>query len=285
MHPFYRHIARVNQADLSQFTPLLIHGAAVGLVHQKVASSILKTPFVALKDSHLVLKPEQDDLDGRSTALRAILHHLIAEGLSRRERFETYSVATSYGAAPLALADRALMPLLGLPATGIHCNAFVRKADGIYLWTARRSPTSHVDPNKLDHLVAGGQPHGLTLHKNLAKEAWEEAAIPEEIAGQGVPAGCLRYARQDDHQLRRDTLFIFDLELPLSFQPRSNDGESLDFRLLHADEVKNLMLEEDTFKFNVPMVLVDFMIRHGLIDPEEPGYTALAHGLHQGTHI
>jgi hypothetical protein len=81
--------------------------------------------------------------------------------------------------------------------------------------------------------------------------------------------------------LRRDTLFIFDLELPADFVPRNNDGEAGDFKLLPAAEVMRLMLETDDFKFNVPLVLIDFYIRHGLIEADEPGYAELVAGLRQ----
>ena len=38
--------------------------------------------------------------------------------------------------------------------------------------------------------------------------------------------------------------------------------------------------ETDDFKFNVPLVIIDFLIRHGLLDPDkEPDFTVLARGL------
>lgn len=46
--------------------------------------------------------------------------------------------------------------------TGVHVNGFVTLPDGSQeLWVARRSATKPTWPGKLDHIAAGGQPHGL----------------------------------------------------------------------------------------------------------------------------
>jgi 8-oxo-dGTP pyrophosphatase MutT (NUDIX family) len=276
-HPLYRHIAINNNAELSRFTPLVIAGKALGFLHPDVAEVLAASSCVTAEDSSLILNG--GNFEERTESLKKILGLLLEKKLVSRERFELYAVAENFSDEPLALADRALMPVLGFQANGIHCNGYVRGKSGFKLWIARRSPTSFVEPNKLDHLVAGGQPYGLTLQKNLAKEAKEEANIPEELVKNAVAAGTVRYARTEGVGIRRDRLFLYDLELPADFIPQSNDGESHDFRLLDADEVLQLMKDTDEFKFNVPLVLIDFYIRHGLIQPNEPGYGALIQGL------
>jgi hypothetical protein len=272
MHPLYRHITRNNSFTRARFMPLVLGGVEAGMVHEKVRDALLRARLVAIKDDHLVFDGIAETYDARTQHLKTILQRLIADRLVAKERFELYGVALHYRDAPLALADRGLMPAMGFPAIGIHCNAYVQKSDGLYLWIARRSLTSTVDPGKLDHLVAGGQPYGLSLRDNLAKEAWEEAAIPKELVANAISTGCIRYRKEEDHGVRRDTLFIFDLELPETFTPSSNDGESFDFKLMHIDDVKDRLLRTDDFKFNVPLVLIDFMVRRGFISPEEPGY-------------
>ena len=39
----------------------------------------------------------------------------------------------------------------------------------------------------LDHIVAGGQPHGISVVENVRKECEEEASIPLALAQQCVP--------------------------------------------------------------------------------------------------
>jgi 8-oxo-dGTP pyrophosphatase MutT (NUDIX family) len=276
-HPLYRHITINNNAELSRLAPLYVAGKKLGFLHPEITAALKTSSFVTAQDSGLVLKGE--NFEDRTASLKKILALLLEKKLASRERFELYAVAENFTDEPLALADRALMPILGLQANGIHCNGYVRTKSGFKLWVARRSPTSFVEPNKLDHLVAGGQPHGLTLQKNLAKEAMEEANIPEELVKKAIPAGTVCYARTEGFGIRRDRLFLYDLELPADFKPKSNDGESGDFQLLEAGEVLRLMRNTDEFKFNVPLVLIDFYIRHGLIDSAEPGYADLISGL------
>ena len=44
-------------------------------------------------------------------------------------------------------------------------------------------------------------------------------------------------------------------------------------------EVARLVRDTDEFKFNVNLVIIDFLIRHGVIPPEDPEYLDLVKGL------
>ncbi len=276
MHPLTRHIRACHNANPAEFTPLFIGGQPLGCVHARIIDALSETTLLRREAGQLHLASSANNLQAHSAALQKVLHHLIGKGLVPHERFELYNVAPWFGEPAVALADRALMPALGLPAHGIHCNAYVWDGHAIKLWIARRSPSLLIEPNKLDHLVAGGQPYDLSLRENLAKEAWEEAAIPRELVAAAQSVGALRYARQEGYNIRRDTLFVFDLELPASFTPQSNDGESGQYQLVSLDWVMEKMVATDEFKFNVPLVIIDFLIRHGAIDADAPGYAELA---------
>lgn len=269
MNSYQRHYDRNNDADWSLFTPFYLAGRKLGMLHRDVAACLLQTPHIGKSENGFTLTDAGGTPESRSAVLKNILHYLIAEKVVSKERFELYSVAETFEDPPLALADRALMPLMGFRAYGIHCNAFVRDRGEIKLWSARRALTASVDPGKLDHLVAGGQPYGLTLRENLAKEAHEEAGIPPELVAPATAHGSISYARHNwqgrrINGVRRDTLYMFDLELPLDFTPRSMDGESHDFRLLTIPEIM-AKLETDEFKFNVPLVIIDFLRRRGFL--------------------
>ena len=60
------------------------------------------------------------------------------------------------------------------------------------------------------------------------------------------------------------------------------DGEVESFTLLPLAEVAALVAETDEFKDNCNLVIIDFLIRHGYIVPEQPGYLALLAGMRQG---
>lgn len=76
----------------------------------------------------------------------------------------------------------------------------------------------------LDHIVASGQPVGLSLMENVVKECGEEAGIPPELARMTRPAGAINYeSYEGPHKsmgegwISRMVLFCFDLSLPPDF--------------------------------------------------------------------
>lgn len=64
-----------------------------------------------------------------------------------------------------------------------------------------------------------------------------------------------------------DTEFVFDLELPVEFIPSNADGEVQKFELVPANECYERLFSSDFKTTSIPVVL-DFMIRHGLVNPE-----------------
>ena len=279
MHPLHRHIITNNTVSWGDYLPLTLAGKDLGRVHRDVAATLCDAKLLVEKNNNLFLTNEASSADGRSQQLRTILHHLVEKKFIAKERFELYGVATSFKDEPVALADRALISALGFVAYGVHCNGYVKK-DGLYLWVGKRSSDRATDPGKFDHMIAGGQPHGLTATENLAKEAHEEAGVPANIIKTARSVGCITYTRALPKGIRRDALFLFDLKCPDDFKPHNQDGEVEDFRLMPAQEVLERILKTEDFKFNVNLVLIDFFIRHGIIQSDEAGYAELCAGLH-----
>jgi 8-oxo-dGTP pyrophosphatase MutT (NUDIX family) len=69
------------------------------------------------------------------------------------------------------------------------------------------------------------QPYGLSCAENVAKECWEEAGVPQELAAAAVPVGCVSYVSMSEEGLKPDVLFCYDLQLPDDFVPQPQDGE------------------------------------------------------------
>ena len=159
-------------------------------------------------------------------------------------------------------------------------NGFVEKDGRLYMWVGKRSLTKQTGPGKLDQMVAGGQPAGISLMDNLIKECAEEAAIPRALAVKAKPIGAVSYTTRRKEGLRRDVLFNYDLAVPADFEPRNTDGEIESFRLYPIDEVAEIVRDTDRFKFNCAVIVIDFLIRHGVIEPDHPDYLAMLKGLH-----
>lgn len=59
----------------------------------------------------------------------------------------------------------------------------------------------------------------MSCAANVVKECGEEAGVPPPLAATARPAGCVSYAGMTPEGLKRDVLFVYDLELPADFQP------------------------------------------------------------------
>ena len=120
---------------------------------------------------------------------------------------------------------------------------------------------------------------GLSLMENVIKESAEEAGMAAALARRARPVGFVSYITERSEGLRNDICFAFDIALPDSFVPHNTDGEIEYFSLWPIAEVQKRMAETDDFKFNVALVNIDFLIRHGHLSPDEPGYVDLVEGL------
>jgi len=230
----------------------------------------------------------------RTKAVGRALEQLRDRGEISGWRDELYPVKASFGEDPCLLIERAAAPYFGLKAYGVHICAYVREEGSgkEKMWVARRSQTKQTSPGKLDHLVAGGQPYDLTPFANVVKECQEEAGIPEELAARAKAVGAVSYeclVEEGDAAwggatgLKRDVLFCYDLELPADFTPVNNDGEVEEFMLWPVSRVAEAVLTTDEFKMNCNLVLIDFLVRHGHITPENcEGYLSLVAGLRAG---
>ncbi len=246
----------------------------VGLAHG--LDDALDGPQVKFRD----LAARLAGPDERSAAVGAVLGTLAGRGMIPGWRDEPYPVGTSFGAPACFTMERAAVPLFGVRGYGVDLNGYVRRGGGIERWIGRRALDRPTAPGKLDQMVAGGQPAGATLRDNLINECAEEASLSEGLAARAVPVGAVTYCVERAEGLRRDVLFNYDLELPPDFRPVNADGEIAEFYLWPIERVIETVRDSDAFKFNCALVVIDFLVRHGLIPPDHPDYVEIVRGLH-----
>ncbi len=252
-----RHIAACNTA-MGERVPLHVAGAAVGWMTPDSARRVLALGGVA-QDGAVAVRAEA--LPGIGRAL--------AEAGVGDWRDESFDVRADPDGPVLSTIDRGLLPALGLRAVGAHLNGLVRREDGTHLWVARRAATKRLDPGKLDHLAAGGVAAGDTPWTTLLKEAEEEAGLPPALTATARHVGTIDYAMARAEGLRRDRLYVYDLDLPEAFVPEPRDGEVAAFELWPVAEVLDRVRNTDDFKFNVNLVLIDLFLRLDLVAGDE----------------
>ena len=254
---FLRHIRACQSARLpGERLAFHIGVDPVGWVRPALAEALAGFPEIEATPARITLT--------QPAALQPIARALSARGCYRW-RSEAFDVRAAADGPVLAVLDRGALPSFGVVSEGVHVNGLVRRADGLHLWIARRSKTKLLDPGKLDHLVAGGIPAGLSPAQTLVKEAAEEAAVPAALAAAARRVGMVRYAMERPEGLRRDRLYCYDLALPEDFTPRAADGEVESFERWPVGRVLATVRDTDDFKFNVNLVLIDLFLRQGLI--------------------
>lgn len=263
------------------YRPWLIDGTLVGRVRRDLAARLADFPQVFQSDGPaVVLNPTLDDFAARTEGVAAVVRRLAEAGEVGRLRGEDYPVAPRWGDSPLMRLDRGVVPDFGVRGYGVHLNGLVEGPDGLMMWVGKRSMSKPTGAGKLDHLVAGGQPFGLGVMENLVKECAEEADLPADLARRARAAGAVSYRCERAEGLRDDVLFCYDLSLPADFVPRNTDGEVDWFELWPIERVTARIAETDDFKFNVALVIVDFLVRRGLLTADDPDYMAIVEALH-----
>jgi 8-oxo-dGTP pyrophosphatase MutT (NUDIX family) len=145
----------------------------------------------------------------------------------------------------------------------------------------KRSATKSRFPSLLDNVVAGGLPHGYSPLECAIKECWEEASIENSIARSRLKCtGSITRCCEEEGFLALEEIFVFDLDMTGLPPPKPSDGEVESFSLLSCEDiVGNLALK---VKPDVLIIVVDFMIRHGMVDSESDpkGFLELIRAMH-----
>ncbi len=273
------HIRRCNAYRPERFVPLRHDGHRVGLMRRDNAEILRRFPGifeVTADDVRLIAGGGFADI---SAALDDVVEHLVSTGVLPKWRNEFFAVAPRWGERPHFKLDRGAVSFFGARAYGVHLNGYLNEGKTLKLWIGRRAADKKVAPDKLDNLVAGGISHDHGIFPTLIKEAAEEADMPHGVIAKALPVGALSYRMETERGLRDDVLFVYDLEVPADFTPRNTDGEIVSFTLMDATDVIERVRQSDDFKFNVNLVLIDFALRHGLVDPTDPDYLEIVTGL------
>ncbi|PNX95552.1 nudix hydrolase chloroplastic-like, partial [Trifolium pratense] len=255
----------------SEFLPFVIEGNVVGFIHNRFVEHLrgFSDVFVFPKDGGpfgdcVSLHPLLKTADERTSAVGYVIEHLGEEHIPGI-RNELYPVKSSFDKPIFFSLERAAAPYFGIKAYGIHMSGYVELDGEKHLWIAKRSPSKSTYPGMLDHLVAGGLPHGIDCQENVVKECEEEAGIPRSISIKAKPVGAVSYMDIDGYRYKRDVLFCYDLILPESFVPKNEDGEVESFKLIPVKQVAEVIRTTQFFKPNCAIVIIDFLFRHGVV--------------------
>ena len=205
------------------------------------------------------------------TELKKIIFK-ITEALSEKEKLfipadELFSCRNTIEGKELFKLDRKLVEFLGIRGYGVHLIVYIKQQNSYKIWVPKRNKKKSVSPSKFDNSVAGGVRAGEDIFGALEREAYEEASLKKKQLNNVKLVGTLNYNwKNSPFTIRRDTLYLFDLEVDDKFKPYCLDGEVEKFELMDWKKVLKLMQNTNSIKNNCIIVFFNFMVRHGLIN-------------------
>eukprot|EP00667_Euglena_gracilis_P003392 EG_transcript_3402 len=293
-------VKRCNNYDMRRYVPVYAGTIQIGYAKRAFAEELVqfrgRSLEMSLTDedgaSYISPAPFAKTALERTTILEGMVQCLVASGTIpgskiRNEKQEVRPLFdNSQRTPPLLYLERGALIHFGIPSAAVHINGFVRTADGVQMWVAKRAASKATYPGLLDQFVAGGQPAHLTFHENAVKECQEEASCPEEVLRRLRPCGQVSYRYTTRRGLSTKVINVFDCELPPDFQPFNGDGEVEEFRLMPMEAVlHSLRYELPRWKPNSALTVVDFAVRHGFLGPDDPDYVEICHLLRCGVEV
>ncbi len=246
---------------------MLIFGKTkIGYVHKEIAKYLIPN----IKGIYLLEKKIYLD-DSSKAQLKNIIYK-ITDTLSEKKNIfapagELFSCRKTIDGKEFFKLDRKLVEFLGIRGYGVHLIAYIKQKNSYKLWVPKRNKNKSVAPSKFDNSVAGGVRAGENIINALQREAYEEAGLKKKQLNHAKLVGTLNYNwKNSTYTIRRDTLFLFDLEVDKTFIPRCLDGEVEKFELMDWKRVLKLMQSTNLIKNNCNLVFFNFMVRHGLIN-------------------
>lgn len=275
----HRRLATALRPPQSPLQRLRVEGRVAGRFDARRGRRLAAFDRVfARGDDGLEFVPRLDSATARTEALDEVARALSAEGLLTPWRDERYAVGPGIGSAPWFLLERAAARYLGVRTFAAHVNGLAGPPDAPALWFARRSAQKAIDPGQLDNLVAGGIAAGQSVAEAVVREAWEEAGIGATLALRARPAGAVHVFRAPPDGVQCETIFVHDLWLSDDFVPSPTDGEVAEFRRVDPGTAAWLIAQRegaDRVTVDASLVVLDCLLRHGAIAPDEPEFLSL----------
>lgn len=188
--------------------------------------------------------------------------------------------------------ERSASPLFGVVTYGVHMTAYFHSPEGeLRIWVPRRSRNKQTYPGMLDNTVAGGIATGEQPLECLLRECEEEASLPEDVVRRNVRAvGAVIYFYIRDERAGGETglmqpecQYVYDLDSSgeNGVECKPNDEEVEGFEVMSVEQVKKALAKAE-FKPNCALVMIDFLIRHGVYTKEnEPDFAEIVCRLHR----
>jgi 8-oxo-dGTP pyrophosphatase MutT (NUDIX family) len=188
--------------------------------------------------------------------------------------------------------ERSASPLFGVVTYGVHMTGYFyeggKEEKDLRFWVPTRSRNKQTYGGMLDNTVAGGMSVGEQPLECLVRESAEEASLPADFVRRNAkPVGSVTYfyirdprAGGETGLLQPECQYVYDLDMS-GVECKPNDDEVEKFEIMNVEQVKEA-LGRALFKPNCALVMLDFLVRHGVFSKEnEPNLAEIVSRLHR----
>ncbi|KAH7123200.1 thiamine pyrophosphokinase [Dactylonectria macrodidyma] len=269
--------------------------AVIGYVTCTVVDVLRNLPEWLVDDAtHAIWLMNGSDIRQRSVLMEQAVFAIQDRGrfdILAQWRNETFPI---YGPKKEILfhLERSACPLFGVVTYGVHALAYVppqSEDDELKVWVSRRAKTKQTYGGMLDSTSAGGMTSGESPLETLVKECEQEASLTSEMVLKHTKAsGVVTHFYVHDGRpggeiklLQPECQYVYDLPLPPHVCCKKNDDEVDEFLLWNTTEIRQRIASGE-FKPNSARVMLNFLIRHGVVSPEnEENYLEIVSRLHR----
>jgi 8-oxo-dGTP pyrophosphatase MutT (NUDIX family) len=260
--------------------PFNVDGMLAGWMKRSFADYLAAWPeYFSIRARGIGMLGHFATAEHRSAALAEVVETLAQQEAIHGWRGEQLTVAETFYAPALFHIERAASRYFGLTVYAAHLNGLTERDGELKMWLARRADSKAIDPGKLDNMTAGRIARGYSPRQTLAKEAWEEAGVTADQVAQAHACGALRCKYLVDEGLHHEIMFVHDLLLNANFEPQNQDGEVAEFSCHPITEVLQMLETPAQFTVDAALVIIDCLIRRGIIGPERDDYLELIHAM------
>ena len=252
-----------------------------GYMHKSILQGLNLSPgWKVNSEQRLLTMVQTNSFQERTQVMRDMLLRAVKEGAPTSPRKfydENLRVVSSEGEHVLDI-DRSGLDPFGVVSFSAHMIGFVRDGSDTRYWVPKRSATKPTVPNKLDSTVAGVVRSGEQPVDCMARKIAVEASVPEEYTRANITAcGTVSYqmsiTSRGNPGCQHIISYCYEMEFGREVIPKPGNNEVEAFSLMTLDNVKAALMEGE-FVANRAMVWLAYLVRHGLMTPEnEPDFS------------
>ena len=277
---YLEYLNACNSGNTEDFIPFYIAQHHVGFIRPEFSQLLFKhSDIFRLTSKGIKLDDDIQGFQQRTDAFTLLIKQFIDAKIITHYYNEPYPVICKTHPQPLCCIDRFSASYFGIRGYGQHLNGVVQTANGLEMWIAKRAKERVLFPEQLDNMVAGGLPYGKTAQQNLIKECAEEAGMSEILSLQAKAVSLITYNAATVKGFRPDVIYCYDILLDDSFTPVCTDDEVECFYRWPIEKVIEIVQNTDDFKLNCNLVIIDFLIRWGYIEPQDANYVEISNRL------